>query len=48
MVVQGVGLKWIFSSSSRSFGFGYAAVRLRVHQNKDLGKFKFNNTPVSQ
>jgi hypothetical protein len=28
--VQGVGKKVIFSSSSRSFGYGYEAVRIRV------------------
>jgi hypothetical protein len=28
--VQGVGEKWIFLSSSRSFGYGYEAVRIRV------------------
>jgi hypothetical protein len=27
--VHGVGEKWIFSSSSRSFGYGYEAVRIR-------------------
>jgi hypothetical protein len=25
-----VGEKWIFSSSSRSFGYGYEAVRIRI------------------
>jgi hypothetical protein len=29
-VVQGVGEKWIFSSSSRSFGYGLEEVRIRV------------------
>jgi hypothetical protein len=28
--LQGVGEKWIFSSSSRSFVHGYEAVRIRV------------------
>jgi hypothetical protein len=28
--VQGVGEKLIFSSSIRSFGYGYEAVRIRV------------------
>jgi hypothetical protein len=28
--VQEVGEKWIFSSSSRSFGYGFEAVRIRV------------------
>jgi hypothetical protein len=32
--VQGVGEKWIFSSSSRSFGSGYEAVRIRVKEPK--------------
>jgi hypothetical protein len=29
--VQGVGEKWIFSSFSRSFGYGYKAVRIMVN-----------------
>jgi hypothetical protein len=28
--VLGVGEKWIFSYTSRSFGYGYEAVRIRV------------------
>jgi hypothetical protein len=28
--VQGVGEKWIFSSTCRNFGYGYEAVRVRV------------------
>jgi hypothetical protein len=30
-VVQRVGKKWIFSSSRRSFGYGYEAVSIRVN-----------------
>jgi hypothetical protein len=29
--VQGVGEKWIFSSSSRSFGYDYESVRIRAN-----------------
>jgi hypothetical protein len=32
--VQAVGKKWIFSSSSRSFGYGFEAVRIRVNVSK--------------
>jgi hypothetical protein len=28
---RGVGKKWIFSFTSRSFGYGYEAVRIRVN-----------------
>jgi hypothetical protein len=28
--VQWVGEKWLFSSTSHSFGYGYEAVRIRV------------------
>jgi hypothetical protein len=31
--VQGVGEKWLFSSTSRSFGYGYEVVRIRVKRN---------------
>jgi hypothetical protein len=31
ITVQGVGEKWIFSSSSRSFGYGNEAVWIRVN-----------------
>jgi hypothetical protein len=30
--VQGVGEKWIFSSSISSFGYGHEAVRIRVNK----------------
>jgi hypothetical protein len=35
--VQGVGDKWIFSSASRSFGYGYEAVRIRVKNKQMVG-----------
>jgi hypothetical protein len=28
--VQGVGEKWLFSATSRGFGYGYEAVRIMV------------------
>jgi hypothetical protein len=34
---KGVGEKWIFSSSSRSFCYGYEAARIRVDSAIDLG-----------
>jgi hypothetical protein len=30
--VQGVGEKWHFSATSRGFGYGYEAVRIRVKE----------------
>jgi hypothetical protein len=32
--VQGVGEKWLFSATSRGFGYGYEAVRIRVKAMK--------------
>jgi hypothetical protein len=42
--VKGVGEKWLFSATSRSFGYGYEAVRIRVkflykRQGRADGKF---------
>jgi hypothetical protein len=33
--VQGVGEQWIFSSTSRSFGYGYKVVMIRVKQRNN-------------
>jgi hypothetical protein len=40
-VVQGVGEKWIFSSSRRSCGYGYGAVRSRVKMKHVKIQFRF-------
>jgi hypothetical protein len=37
--VQGVGEKWLFSATSRGFGYGFEAVRIRVnYKNSDFEK----------
>jgi hypothetical protein len=38
--VQGVGERWIFSSTNRSFGYGYEAVWIRVKEERYKGKSK--------
>jgi hypothetical protein len=38
--VQGVGEKWLFSATSRGFGYGYEAVRIRVKLLTNENMFK--------
>jgi hypothetical protein len=40
--VQGVGEKWLFSATSRGFGYGYEAVRIRVKDIQRRVKYTSN------